>query len=228
MGIGPGQLGAYLEWVERGWLKPGAAILDIGAQQIAATERVDAVNAFISRLGGRPYRPWLVKRNINGEFAGDVFTRAGFRYASIDYKDYPYAIRLDLNVQALPREHMGRFDLVANHGTSEHILNQYNVFKVIHEAAAQNALMFHCVPMSGEPEHGIINYNPKFFYALAAANGYETLGMWSSPEEAARPVDQFADIIFTRPLSAQNAWLNVLFRKIDMRPYAGLIDPAFR
>jgi len=84
--------------------------------------------------------------------------RAGFRDASIDYKDYPFAVRLDLNRNILPEEHHGRYDVVTNHGTSEHILNQWNFFKTMHDAAAVGALMYHSVPFCGEFEHGIMHY----------------------------------------------------------------------
>lgn len=107
--------------------------------------------------------------------AGDFFRRDGFRYAAVDYAWFPGVIRRDLNCQELPWRYRGRYKFVINSGTNEHILNQYNVFKVIHDAAAVDGVVHHDVPGCGEYEHGIIAYSPKLFGALATANGYDIL-----------------------------------------------------
>jgi hypothetical protein len=39
-----------------------------------------------------------------------------------------------LNHEPTPQKFVGDFDLVVNFGTTEHLLNQYNAFKVIHDA----------------------------------------------------------------------------------------------
>jgi len=61
-----------------------------------------------------------------------------------------------------------------NTGTTEHIANQENAFRVIHDFARVGAVMYHEVPvcMFG---HGLINYSPKFFLQLFRQNLYEPL-----------------------------------------------------
>ena len=89
---------------------------------------------------------------------------------------------LDLNFDSVPEEHKGRYGLVTNHGTSEHIMNQYNVFKAMHDFARVGGLLIHAVPFTVHLEHGFFNYQPNFFEALMRYNSYETLGMWVGPD----------------------------------------------
>ena len=75
----------------------------------------------------------------------------------------------------MPAELKGRFGLVTNFGTTEHIANQLNAFKVIHDLAAVHGVMMHHLPAQGMLNHGLVNYNPKFFWMLARSNGYKWL-----------------------------------------------------
>ena len=227
MGIGAGQLSIYLSWAARGWLKAGAAIFDLGAQQLSGKIDASVVDKFVSTFGGRPCS--AKEMPASGDFAGTLFERAGFSYASTDIQPLPFVVPLDLNLSALPAAHVGRYDLVANHGTSEHILNQWNVFKVAHDAAKAGGLMYHAVPMSCEFEHGLVHYNPKFFWALSEANGYQILTFEGCTGHEATVPDSFlSQIAFNLPPRGLTCGLLVLFRKSDDRPFAGLIDPAFR
>ena len=150
----------------------------------------------------------------------------------------PFAVPLDLNLSGLPEAHIGRYDIVTNHGTSEHILNQWNVFKVVHDAAKRGGLMFHAVPMACDFEHGLVSYNPKFFWGLAETNGYDILSFrgWTG-DEMVLPDSFLTQIKFKEKLPngikekvprGLISWIFVLFRKPDERPFAGLIDPAFK
>ena len=82
----------------------------------------------------------------------------------------------------VPDAHKGKYGLVTNFGTSEHILNQYNVFKAMHEFARPGSVFVHAVPFTVHLEHGFFNYQPNFFEALARYNSYETLGVWVGPD----------------------------------------------
>ena len=48
----------------------------------------------------------------------------------------------------------------------QHILNQYNVFKAMHEFARPGSVFVHAVPFTIHLEHGFFNYQPNFFEAL--------------------------------------------------------------
>jgi hypothetical protein len=61
-------------------------------------------------------------------------------------------------------------------------MNQYNVFKMMHEFVKPGGVMIHAVPFTVHLEHGFFNYQPNFFEALARYNSYETLGLWVGPD----------------------------------------------
>jgi hypothetical protein len=83
----------------------------------------------------------------------------------------------DLNTSAIPEAERGSFDLVLNCGTSEHVLNQYNVFNVMHDAVRVGGVMYHAIPMTGYLKHGYFTYTPIFMCDLARANQYEIVSL---------------------------------------------------
>jgi hypothetical protein len=230
MGFNPGLLDHVTRWAAGHKLAPGMAVLDVGTSELFCAADPPSLNRFLCHFGAEPYADDELGRRANGGLAADLFQRAGFEYMAIDFAAFPHTLQLDLNADPLPLERHGRYALVINSGTSEHILNQYNVFKVIHDATAAGGLMYHGVPMAGEFSHGIISYNPKFFWSLAEANGYEIVRIWGWAAEETLPLveDLAAQLAFNRPLVAQDAYLHVLLRRRDMTPFRGLIDPAFK
>lgn len=84
-----------------------------------------------------------------------------------------------------------QYDLVTNNGTLEHIFNQYAVLKNMHDLCKKDGVMFHLVPFTGWIDHGLYNYNPNFFTALAKANKYEILytGFGETSGEHSIPVE---------------------------------------
>jgi hypothetical protein len=230
MGYGSDVLFRYMDWQQAGLLKRGDGVLDLGAQELVCVS-ADEINRFVTLFGGDPFSEGDAKRVADGGFAGEALSRAGFRYTAIDYKVYPFAIRMDLNLDQLAPEHHARYKLVTNHGTSEHILNQWNVFKTMHDAAEEGGLLYHCVPFSGMFEHGVVNYNAKFWWALSEANAYRIMKMWTwVSADGPEPVpDTFlSQIDGIGPLRASSSTISVVFQKTTNRPFAGLIDPAFR
>jgi hypothetical protein len=45
----------------------------------------------------------------------------------------------------------------------------------MHDLTAPGGVMMHSLPSHGRFDHGLVNYNPKFFWALAKANEYRWL-----------------------------------------------------
>jgi hypothetical protein len=230
MGFNPGLLDLVTRWAVDHQLRPGTAVLDVGTSELFCAGDPPSLNRFLAHFGAEPYAGDELGRRADRGLAADLFQRAGFEYLAIDFAALPHTLQLDLNADSLPLERHGRYAFVANSGTSEHILNQYNVFKVIHDATAPDGLMYHGVPMAGEFSHGIISYNPKFFWSLAEANSYEIIRIWGWAAEKAVPLaeDLSAQIAFDRPLVAQDAYLHVLLRRKNAAPFRGLIDPAFK
>lgn len=233
MGVNSANLRQYIQWADEGWLKAGSSILELGAQELFCVHDPAALNEFLARFGGTTYLNSEAERMADGGMVGDLMQRAGFAYTSIDFKPFPHCVRLDLNVDTLPAEYHGRYGLVTNHGTSEHILNQWNVFKTVHDATAVEGIMFHMLPMTGKFEHGIVNYNAKFFWALGEANGYRRIRMSvrTPKAELAEMPREFETTITLEPgemrPQATNTSMAVLFQKTRDSAFAGLVDPAF-
>jgi hypothetical protein len=229
MGISPGWLHLFADLLRGGELRPGDAILDVGASELFCATEPESLNDLLAAAGAPAYAPQELATMADRAYARGLFERAGFPYAAIDYADFPGVLRLDLNTDALPLEHHGRYRFVNNAGTSEHILNQWNVFKVMHDAAAPGALMYHGVPGWGDFEHGIFEYSPKFFLALAQENRYEIVKYWAWCEGRVETVDvsRMFRVEFSSAPVAEKVWLHVLLRKTSDRPFAGLSDPFF-
>ena len=52
--------------------------------------------------------------------------------------------------------------LVVNAGTTEHVVNQDNAFRVMHDLTKVGGVMMHEVPAGGMLTHGVVGYNPQF------------------------------------------------------------------
>jgi hypothetical protein len=175
---------------DRGYVAAGARrVLDIGCSNLHTIDP-EMAKAFVTRFNDI-YDPAALDRwarfiaaggamdreigGINGAWLGDLLQRAGFEYTAFDIFSGFNTTYFDLNQQELDEEHRGRFDLVLNFGTTEHVLGQFNAFKVIHEATAIGGIMYHDLPMTGHLDHGFYNYNPVLLVSLAEANGYEVI-----------------------------------------------------
>lgn len=88
---------------------------------------------------------------------------------AIDFDGTERALRLDLND---PIDLQRSFDAVLNLGTVEHVFNVAQAFKTIHNHTAPGGLMMHGLPFAGWVDHGFYNFNPTFYWDLAAANRY--------------------------------------------------------
>jgi cyclophilin family peptidyl-prolyl cis-trans isomerase len=229
MGINPDWLEIFMDLFRRGSLKPGDALLDIGASELFCSEEPQRLNEFLACVGGIPYNDTELHKMAHRAFAASLFERAGFPYAAIDYANFPGIIRLDLNFEELPGTHHRRYQYVFNCGTSEHILNQLNVFRVIHDATADGGLMYHGVPGWGDYEHGIFGYSPKFFWELATANDYEIVRFWGSSDgnPAMLKPEFMKQITFSKAPVAEKVWLHILLKKRSERPFKVLNDPSF-
>jgi hypothetical protein len=212
MGYNPGLLDLMIGWAQQYGIRRGAAVLDVGAQELFCADDPPVLNRFIAHFGGRPLGEPDLARLSNRAFARELFGHAGLTYQAVDITPYPGTLRIDLNTGSLPFWRRSRYDIVTNNGTTEHILNQFNAFRLIHDACKVGGLMYHGVPMCGDFEHGLFSYNPRFFMLLASANGYEVMRIWASASESATSRPD-TNMEWNGPFGAQDAWLHVLLRK---------------
>lgn len=117
----------------------------------------------------------------------DWYLSLGFkRYLAIDVNTERDAVAMDLNLDI--RSHYNfteQFDLVTNNGTGEHVFNQYQVFKNMHDLCRVGGFMVHVLPFYRWVDHGFFNYNPNLFACLAHANRYELRGLWIGTNDTA-------------------------------------------
>lgn len=229
MGMGPSFLDTFCSWVSGKIFSKNGSILDIGTSELFCSNDPSSLDRFCNFFGADKYSVQERDFMANRQFASSLLRRVGYNYASVDYANYSGIIRLDLNTQSLPSEHHGKYDIVLNCGTSEHIMNQLNVFKTMHDACAVDGVMYHGVPAWGEYEHGILNYNPKWFWSLASANKYEILKfVGNADSELFALNDGFMNQIeFNFKPLANRVWLSVILKKTCDEPFALLNDPAF-
>ena len=190
MAIGQGDLWLLHRLKTQGLLCDPLAVAEIGAQQVNETileNRADLA-ALGDAFGVHTPPPALAptKSKDSHLLAGAAMTREiwrwlGVEYLAIDVDGSPGAIALDLNCDAVPAEARSKYGLVTNFGTTEHVANQSNAFKIIHDLAADGGIMVHNLPCH-QPNHGLINYTTKFFWALVRANDYRHIYMRAYPE----------------------------------------------
>ncbi|MBO4223120.1 hypothetical protein [Bradyrhizobium neotropicale] len=168
----------------RGLFAAGCRVLDIGSSNLYSADR-DGLRSFLARYGVSPddtsinqisngsgYGP---AGGANQSFIGEVLEQAGLTYLSFDIaKGYRTRI-FDLNTERIPDDLMSSFDTVLNFGTTEHVFDQLNAFRVIHDATKVGGYIVHDLPMSGYVDHGYFCYTPRFLFDLSGHNEYEVI-----------------------------------------------------
>jgi SAM-dependent methyltransferase len=238
------------EMRSRGLLqRAGQRVLDVGSSNLYQAE-APAIQRFVRAFRDEPMTAEFdrfaerlsrgaaydfVKGGINESFVGELLERCGFDYLALDIANGYRTEIFDLNRQDLPRRHREAFDVVLNIGTTEHVLNQYNSFKVIHEAAKPGGVMIHQLPVSGFTDHGYFVYTARMLFDLATYNHYEIAALWH--EGPAGEDDVFA---WTKPFAAvtaplgplglpgptkvPNIVLTVAFRRRGRAPFQGALE----
>jgi|GEM_PF-909809 len=236
-------------------------ILDIGSSNLylaKAEEITDFLKSrgapgradlaeFAARLAyGSGYDP--VKGGRNEAFVGELFEAAGLHYESFDIANGYRTTVLDLNHAALPMALQRKFDLVLNFGTTEHILNQLNCFKVIHDATKVGGYIYHSLPAVGYVDHGYITYTGRCFFDIAGYNDYELVACWfDGPGEGGGSVldglrsykshfpvlndaleafDRTEQGRALRDLKIPDIGINVVYRKVRDKPFWGALESS--
>ena len=155
-----------------GVLSNRRSVVEIGAQDLSPKQ--DDVANILSRLAG-------LQGNLDTVTTPELLYKSlGFTvYKCIDADGPPHALMFDLNKDIVQDYHfLEQFDLVTNHGTTEHVFDQCRAFRNIHDVCASNGIMIHEVPFHNRVNDGFFNYQPTFFYDLASANHYELVGIY--------------------------------------------------
>lgn len=252
MGIGSDLFEILTVLKEQGYLAGKRSVIEIGAQQLAnsffdSQAEIDKIGRLFgaSALRARGHGPTRnIEKIVHGglehlaataPFARDFWIWAGFEYASIDIDGSPGSIPLDLNYDSVPDAELGKYQLVTNFGTTEHVANQLNAFEVIHNLTAHGGVMFHQLPMQGMLNHGLVNYNPKFFWMLARSNGYKVVHFdvtggsdiyYELPDNIVASVAPYRPDIAQRrhAMRVADMGLVVILQKVFDTPYVAPLD----
>ncbi|MBF0354394.1 MAG: hypothetical protein HQL43_04055 [Alphaproteobacteria bacterium] len=170
-----------------GWLPTGGSILEFGEanwyNDVDAAVLLQDIDQFITspekkaQLQDRFHAidpasaSWLF--DIAHLFYDIIFEPS--QRKAIDLNGTPEALQLDLTD---PLELGETFDICINNGTAEHVFDIANFFRTMHKATRPGGLMFHEAPMTGWLDHGFYNFQPTFFFDLAAANAYQIIGIF--------------------------------------------------
>jgi SAM-dependent methyltransferase len=108
------------------------------------------------------------------------FESLGMIYTSIDWNGRDDALKLDLSEPI----NIGQFDVVTNYGTSEHIRDNDQCFKNIHNLCRKGGIMIHNLPKEGHwLKHRAVytRYTIEFFEELIKKYDYEKIDLryWS-------------------------------------------------
>jgi hypothetical protein len=169
MGIGKSDFAIINELREKHVLPKAGRVIELGAQQLSGDTELLSPDA--------PY-------------AKETWESLGYKYRCIDIDGSSHAIPLDLNYDKVPLFHRRRYDLVTNFGTTEHVANQLNAFQIIHDLTKVGGIMVHNLPAQGYHNHGLVNYNMKFFWMLARSNNYRWQWMDFRVESTSHPIPQ--------------------------------------
>lgn len=172
MACNPHDLLKILELREKGIIPKSPKIMELGSNDLNIHE-VQDIKDIIHRLGGDPSKFKAISNCTIP--ARDFYSTLGWEYYCVDIDDRPGTINLDLNRGNIQARYKGYFDIVTNHGTTEHVMNPINSFFCVHEMTKKGGVIIHDTPIFGLGNHGFVNLTPKFWHSLMFFNEYKCL-----------------------------------------------------
>ena len=173
MGIATKPLRHYLKWKKEGIFDGIKAVFEIGSQEMYCHDGESIITELVEAFGQPPVSTEVIRNIANRGSGRDFYRLLGLTYNCIDTDGRFGALPLDLNYDDVPAVHRNKYDFVTNFGTTEHVANQLNCFKIVHELTKPGGYMLHYVPFTGYETHGLVNYTPKFFWYLVRSNFYD-------------------------------------------------------
>ena len=208
-------------------VRDGFGILDLGAQDIKREVPRSTLLSCLKAIHGNSSKAEaaLARLDTNAQLrVSDLFRGSLHRYRCIDLFPGEFTIIADMNVAWVGEEDTGKFDLILNFGTTEHVFDQANCFRMIHDYAAVGATIFHSVPCSGYLNHGLFKYHPLFFVLLSHANAYEIEVLRLTPPHS--PYTMPEDLLGDDWAGITNhcGIVNCQLRKVAAAPFAMFTD----
>ena len=212
MGIGKQALNLTLSLWKDGWFDNFDSVIELGSQDLVAPQdEIGLVSNNLFKLplpaNERSYTPKL------------LYYGMGFKhYQCIDMDGRHNALVFDLNKDiSMEYDFRQTFNLVTNHGTSEHCFSQAKVFQNVHNLCSPGGIMLHGLPFQGYLNHGFFNYQPCFFRYLAEANNYNLIGLYLNMNAKIGDVSTYSDELMEHLTLMPNATMGlfVVLQKLE-------------
>ena len=234
MGMGVQDLTYLLKIKQSKRLHDLSCVCDIGATQLYLENSMDCFELFIDKFKKYETPHNLSQTDLrelaNLGHAKKMWELMGYDYICVDTSSETDTLNLDLNFDEVPIGRRACAQLVMNMGTTEHVANQIQAFKIIHDITAVGGLMYHNLPFQGYQTHGLVNYTPKFFWMLCRSNEYEFLDFsiqYGEPEENIHPdiiqsIQQTGNLVPTKKFVSTTSGIRTLLRK---KKISGFVPP---
>ena len=198
-------------------------VIDLGSQEIhfSKSDRENhhsrsIIREFILTLGGPDLPNEELDALANRASVGELFKILDIEYKPLDSNGW-YGDPFDFNLDKVSHGDSAAYCLTINSGTTEHLLDQENAFRIAHDLTRVGGLMIHSVPFIGFIDHGFFNYNPNLFSQMALSNSYELIGMWVSAGGSLFEWNEYSAKNFSYlgylSLSGGGLLLNCVFKK---------------
>src|SRR5262249_10731904 len=188
MGISPIEFSFLQLGYRQGIFTPGGSILEFGescTDQRDPKQAIDVVEAIGALMqAGEERHKALAQAHL---LKSDLSEAARYAEARLIYQVvFNYKSYTSIDLQPVTDHHIQQdlnepfdlglqFDICINNGTSEHIFNQANFYKAIHDHTRAGGVMIHWTTCLGRVNHGLYNVQPGFFPDLARRNTYKIL-----------------------------------------------------
>jgi hypothetical protein len=142
-------------------------------------KKADIKGKDMLELGNQRIRPnAFLKYGIRSYFSKIYFLKKGYNHHAIDINGYDGAIPLDMSEPIPITAFRGHFDIVTDFGFMEHVNEQVQAWRNIHDMGKVGCLYVHSVPAVGMYKgHCYYCYSEDFFKDLCKANNYELLDL---------------------------------------------------
>jgi hypothetical protein len=178
VGISRNAIGVFLHEAKRAEMR--GSILTLGRQDVFITR--EQLLEIMQSFDMKPVREagQILSRKASEAAGGlisdqNLFQALGFSECKAsDASGYEDAdIIFDLNQPETPPELAGRWDMVFDGGTIEHVFHMPNVFANIFRFLKVGGRIVHMAPSANHMDHGFYMFSPVLFWNYYNANGFD-------------------------------------------------------
>lgn len=215
-----------IEFGEQNWFGdvPTSEILNIAKLLNSSDDIIHAIEEKLTALNND------ITQGPEEKKQGALFSLAKLFYYSlfniskhdaVDLHGTSLAKKYDLN-EPLPFD--DKYDIAINFGTAEHVFNQYQFHKNLHNATDVDGFIFHSMPNQGCYDHGFYNFQPTFFFDIAEHNKYKVWGIYHVDLTAKPPTianidrTKYIELAVSNSLPKHSA-IFAVFQKMNDEPF---------